>query len=86
MVETPNTPNTSHDHLRERDALRRKVFSSVAHDLNTPLACIIGSLQTLDQMSAVLSPGQRDTLIKTALAEAERLNGFVAEMLARVKP
>ena len=70
----------------ERDALRMKVFSSVAHDLRTPLACIIGSLGTLDQMSSSLSPEQHDALVKTALAEAHRLDGFVTEMLEKVKP
>ena len=68
-----------------RDAMRLKVFSSVAHDLKTPLACIIGSLGILDQMSAILSPEQRVTLVKTALEEAQRLDSFVAEMLDKVK-
>lgn len=71
---------------QERDALLVKVFSSVAHDLRTPLACIIGSLGTLDQMDASLSPKQRTTLVKTALAEAHRLDDFVTEMLDKVKP
>lgn len=83
MPETPSTeisPNLE----RDRDVLRMKVFSVVAHDLRTPLACIIGSLGTLDQMSASLSPEQRDTLIKTALAEAQRLDSFVTGMLDKV--
>lgn len=71
---------------QERDVLRMKVFSLVAHDLRTPLACVIGSLQTLEQMSAILSPEQRAMLIKTALAEAQLLDGFVVEMLDKVKP
>ena len=71
---------------QEHDALRVKVFSSVAHDLRTPLACIIGSLGTLDQMDTSLSPEQRTTLVKTALAEAHRLDDFVTEMLDKVKP
>lgn len=85
MIETPAT-ETSPNLEQERDALRMKVFSVVAHDLRTPLACIIGSLGTLDQMDASLSPEQRATLVKTALAEAQRLDGFVAEMLDKVKP
>lgn len=71
------------DFEQERDALHRKVFSSVAHDLRTPLACIIGSLGTLDQMRASLSPEQYDTLVKVALTEAQRLNALVTEMLER---
>ncbi|MDX2073774.1 MAG: histidine kinase dimerization/phospho-acceptor domain-containing protein [Alphaproteobacteria bacterium] len=85
MTETPSA-ETPDNFEQARDALRRKVFSVVAHDLRTPLACIIGSLGTLDQMSASLSPEQRDMLIKTALAEAQQLDGFVAEMLGKVRP
>lgn len=84
MAETP-TIETSTDFKQQRDALRAKVFSSVAHDLKTPLACIIGSLQMLKQMEARLSPEQRDALIKTALDEADRLNDFVVEMLDKVE-
>lgn len=73
------------DFDEERDALRMRVFSAVAHDLRTPLACIIGSLGILDQMGASLSPEQHDALIKTALTEAHRLDGFFAEMLDKVK-
>lgn len=74
------------DFEKECEQLRTKVFSSVAHDLRTPLACIIGSLGTLDEMSDKLSSEQRDTLVKTALVEAQRLDGFVTEMLDKVKP
>ena len=74
------------DFTKERGQLRMKVFSSVAHDFRTPLACIIGSLQTLDQMGAHLSAAQHDALVKTALAEAQRLDRFVALMLDKVKP
>ncbi len=68
------------------DALRIKIFSSVAHDLKTPLACIIGSLQTLLYMHEKLSPEQRHTLVKTALAETQRLDGSISEMLAKAQP
>ena len=78
------TETNSFDEMRNQ--LRAKVFSSVAHDLKTPLACIIGSLQTLDQMNEKLSPEQRDMLIKTALTEARRLDVLFADMLDIVKP
>jgi two-component system sensor histidine kinase KdpD len=83
-TESPNATALT-DFERARDSLRMKVFSVVAHDLRTPLACIIGSLQTLDQMGPILSPEQRDTLIKTALTEAQRLEGFVSDMLEKVE-
>jgi K+-sensing histidine kinase KdpD len=79
--------NTELDDFKQmRKQLQSKVFSSVAHDLKTPLACIIGSLQTLDQMRQELSQDQCDMLIQTALAEAYRLNELFADMLDKVKP
>ncbi len=74
------------DFERMREQLQNRVFSSVAHDLKTPLACIIGSLQTLDQMRNKLSPEQCDMLIKTALTEAHRLDVLFATMLNKAKP
>jgi K+-sensing histidine kinase KdpD len=71
---------------QEREALRLKVFSDVAHDLKTPLSCIIGSLGTLESMSEMLTTEQRETLINIALTEAQRLNDFITEMLEKVKP
>jgi len=71
---------------QERDALRLRVFSSVAHDLGTPLAGIIGSLGTLDYLNTRLSAEQRDVLIKIALSEAQKLDGFITSMLEAVKP
>lgn len=85
MAETPITaisPNLE----QECGALRMEVFSVVAHDLQTPLSCIIGSLGTLEQMSASLSPEQRDALVRIALAEAQRLADFISELLDKVKP
>ncbi len=79
-----STEPTDFEPMREQ--LQRRVFSSVAHDLKTPLACIIGSLQTLHQMSDKLSPEQRDMLIKTALTEAHRLDVLFATMLNKAKP
>ena len=69
-----------------RRALQNQAFSSVAHDLRTPLACIIGSLQTLDQMKTKLSPQQCEMLVSTALTEAHRLDVLFTAMLDNVKP
>jgi K+-sensing histidine kinase KdpD len=71
---------------QHRDALRKKIFSSVAHDLKTPLVCIIGALQALDQMKNKLSSKQHDTLICMALKEAQRLDVLISDMLEKAKP
>lgn len=74
-----------HDFESEREALTKKVFCVVAHDLLSPLAVIIGSLGTLTHMSKTLSHTQKDMLIETALAEAKKLEIFVADALSKAK-
>ncbi len=79
-----STPPDDFDAVRKQ--FQAKVFSSVAHDLKTPLACIIGSLQTLDQMKDKLTSEQHDMLIKTALTEAHRMDTLFSAMLDKAKP
>jgi two-component system sensor histidine kinase KdpD len=62
--------------LREQDRLRTALLSSVSHDLRTPLTAIIGNLDAIRPAD----PVQADQL-GTARAEAERLRGFVANLL-----
>ncbi len=69
-----------------REQMQQRIFSSVAHDLKTPLACIIGSLDILEQMKDKLSLEQKDSLISSALTEANRLDGFITQMLEKAKP
>lgn len=76
--------NADFDRMCEQ--LQQRVFSSVAHDLKTPLACIIGSLQMLDQMKDKITVEQRDMLVETALTEARRLEALVATVMDKAKP
>ncbi|NBX02471.1 MAG: hypothetical protein EBR02_00105 [Alphaproteobacteria bacterium] len=71
---------------QERTQLLRGVFSKVAHDLKTPLACIIGSLQMTLQMKDKLSEQQIDDLLTAALKEAHKLDAFIMDMLDKNKP
>ena len=64
----------------------RMAFNALSHELNTPLACIIGSLETILRFSATLSAEHRDTLLATALAEAHKLDGAIADLLDQAKP
>lgn len=70
----------------EHAAMQRTVFSAVAHDLKTPLACIIGSLETIEYLKDQLSPEKRDALIQSALAQAKKLNLLFDAMLDTVEP
>ena len=78
--------NTSQDFDQERKALLNKAFNAIAHDLKTPLACIIGSLEIIEKMKDTLSAEQVDSLIKTALIEAHRLDNMVSKILEKAKP
>ena len=62
--------------LREQDRLRTALLSSVSHDLRTPLTAIIGNLEAIAPADAV----QAEQL-GSARAEAERLSGFLANLL-----
>jgi K+-sensing histidine kinase KdpD len=70
---------------REREQLHRQVLSSVSHDLKTPLASIIGSLEVHERMGARLRPDQQQTLLTVALQEAYRLDNFITNILDMAK-
>ena len=65
----------------EREKFHRQILSSVSHDLKTPLASIIGSLEVYERMSGRLTPEQQQSLISLALQEAYRLDTFITNIL-----
>src|SRR3984885_4716957 len=65
----------------ERERLHRQMLSSVSHDLKTPLASIIGSLEIYERMRNTLSAEKKQMLVETALQEAYRLDTFVTNIL-----
>jgi signal transduction histidine kinase len=73
------------DELRTRTARRAAFVAGVAHDLRTPLASIIGSVQTLQQRGDQLSPELRDQLIGVIAKEADRLASLVSDVFDTVR-
>jgi two-component system sensor histidine kinase KdpD len=65
----------------EAERLRSALFTSISHDLKTPLASIIGAASALRQYGKDYEPAARDELAGTIEAEAERLNRFVGNLL-----
>lgn len=63
------------------DDLSRAMFSSFSHDLKTPLAAIIGSLEVYTMMSDKLSNEKKLQLVEAALKESRRLDGFISNIL-----
>lgn len=78
-----STPNATFDN--EREQMHQAMLSSVSHDLKTPLASIIGSLEIHARMKERLSPEKKDALIATALHEAYRLDNFITNILDMAK-
>ena len=71
----------------ETSTMRAALFSSVTHDLRTPLASITASVTNLLDGDAVLTDVDRKELLETIREEAERLNRLVGNLLdlARVR-
>jgi two-component system sensor histidine kinase KdpD len=66
---------------REREHMHRQMLSSVSHDLKTPLASVIGSLEIYERLGDKLTPEKKEILIATALQEAYRLDNFITNIL-----
>lgn len=60
---------------------RAALFSSVTHDLRTPLASITAAVTSLLAEGTEFSPGDRRELLDTIRHEAERLNRVVGNLL-----
>ncbi|MGQ4877670.1 ATP-binding protein [Billgrantia sp. LNSP4103-1] len=65
----------------ENERLRSALLSSVSHDLRTPLASIIGSASSLRELEPQLSRSDRHELLDGILAESERLNRYIQNLL-----
>jgi two-component system, OmpR family, sensor histidine kinase KdpD len=71
----------------ETNRLRAALFSSVTHDLRTPLASITASVTGLQDADASFTADDRRDLLETIRQEAERLNRLVGNLLdlSRIK-
>ncbi len=65
----------------ETDRLARALLTSISHDLRTPLASVLGAASTLRDLDAALGPEAKAELLGTVIAESERLNRFIANLL-----
>ncbi|MES1199739.1 MAG: sensor histidine kinase KdpD [Pseudomonadota bacterium] len=69
----------------ETERLRSALLTSISHDLRTPLAAVIGTAQTLRDISSNLPEGDRNELLQTIIDESERLNRFIGNLLDMTK-
>lgn len=69
----------------ETNQLRAAMFSSVTHDLRTPLASIKAGVTSLLDPSVEYDGSQQHELLTTILEETDRLNGLVGNILDLAK-
>jgi two-component system sensor histidine kinase KdpD len=65
----------------ETNRIRAALFSSVTHDLRTPLASITAAVTSLLADDARFTPEDRHDLLETIHQEADRLNKVVGNLL-----
>ncbi|HEX8915045.1 MAG TPA: ATP-binding protein, partial [Humisphaera sp.] len=65
----------------EAEFLRNTLLSGVSHDLRTPLAAITGAVSTLLDAGDRLQPVARDGMLRTAYAEACRMERLIRNLL-----
>lgn len=66
--------------LQEQDALRRRLVAQVSHDLRTPLASMLGYLESLQIKKDSISDEQRDEFLRIALHQGHRLGQMLGEL------
>lgn len=67
--------------LQEADKLQKALLNSVSHNLRTPLASVLGVLNTILEDGALLDRSTQQSLLRTAQDEARRLNWLVQNLL-----
>jgi two-component system sensor histidine kinase KdpD len=67
--------------LEEKEKLQTALFSSISHDLRTPLASVMGVLGSLREEGISMNDDVKKKLIQVASEEAERLNRLIANLL-----
>jgi two-component system, OmpR family, sensor histidine kinase KdpD len=67
--------------LRRSDALKTAVLRAVSHDLRSPLMAILTAASALSRRDLDLEAADRAELLATILAEAERLDWLVGNLL-----
>lgn len=83
MKDKLSSASSSFDEAREQ--IHRQMLSAVSHDLKTPLATIIGSLEIYTRMNEKLTVEKKKILINSALMEAYRLDNFITNILDMAK-
>ena len=71
--------------LEEQDKLRRELVANVSHDLRTPLASMLGYLETLTIKGETLDSESRSKYIKIASQHGQRLSRLIDDLFELAK-
>ena len=72
-------------HLQEVESTRREMVANISHDLRTPLASLSGFLETLQLKSGELTEESRQSYLRIACENAQRLTCLVEELFELAK-
>ncbi|MBV1903797.1 MAG: cell wall metabolism sensor histidine kinase WalK, partial [Marinosulfonomonas sp.] len=67
--------------VRQIDEMRRDFVANVSHELRTPLTALLGFIETL-RGAARDDPAAQERFLTTMLAEAERMNRLIGDLLS----
>lgn len=85
VSENPVISQTKNKDGSPRTPSPLRILSLLSHDLKTPLASIIGSLEIFQKMRATLSEKKQETLCCVALEEARRLDQLITTVTELAK-
>ncbi len=68
------------DELKQADRLRRELVANVSHDLRSPLASMLGYLETIQMKVGTLDEEEQHQYLATVMKSAERLGGLIDEL------
>jgi len=66
--------------LEQADRLRRELVANVSHDLRTPLACMLGYLDTVLMKEGSLDEAERREYLEIAARHGHRLSSLIGEL------
>lgn len=68
------------DQVTALDAFRKEMVANLSHDLRTPMASMLGYLETIIQKNDQLNEAEKKRFLNIAFAEATRLNILVGDL------
>ena len=71
--------------LEEQDSLRRELVANVSHDLRTPLASMLGYIETLSIKDEVLDDEQRKAYLNIVSQHGKRLSRLIDDLFELAK-